>query len=138
MNYKDRLSSLHILPLMYHLELNDLMFFIKSLKFPTDHFNINNFISFSTSNTRSATHNKLNHTKSATNSHRHFYFNRLPRLWNSIPPIDLNSSIDSIKFALMKFLWDHFDSHFDAADPCTYHFQCPCSRCILSFNNTNF
>ena len=97
LGYKNRLVAIHLLPLMYQLELNDLMFFIKSLKHPSVHFNIKDFISFSKSNTRSSTYNKLIHTKSPTKSSRHFYFNRLSRLWNSLPPIDLDISLSTIK-----------------------------------------
>ena len=118
---------------MYQLELNDLMFFIQSLKHPADHFNIKHFVSFSQSNTRSSTHNKLIHTKSPNISSRHFYFNRLPRLWNSLPPIDLDSSLNSIKSTLIVYFWSHFNTYFDSENPCTYHFQCPCSKYILSF-----
>ena len=96
LNYKNRLIAIHLLPLMYQFELNDLMFFIQSLKHPADHFNIKHFVSFSQSKTRSSTHNKLIHIKSPNNSSRHFNFNRLPRLWNSLPPIDLDSSLNSI------------------------------------------
>ena len=48
-DYKTRLLKLNLLPLMYIFELSDIMFFIKSIKFPTDSFNIFNFISFSSS-----------------------------------------------------------------------------------------
>ena len=43
-DYKSRLKSLQLLPLMYFFELNDIMFFIKSLQHPTDHFNIRDYI----------------------------------------------------------------------------------------------
>ena len=42
-------------------------------------------MSFSSTSTRSSANFKLYHYKSSTNSCRHFYFNRLPRLWNSLP-----------------------------------------------------
>ena len=41
--------SLHLLPLMYIYELNDIIFFIKSHKQPSSHFNITEYIKFSTS-----------------------------------------------------------------------------------------
>ena len=53
---KSRLQHLNILPLMFIFELQDLMFLIKS---PTDNFNINNYITFSSGITRSRTHHKL-------------------------------------------------------------------------------
>ena len=40
LSYKQHLEQLHLLPLMYTYELNDLMFFIKSLKSPSAHFDI--------------------------------------------------------------------------------------------------
>ena len=48
--YKSRLVTLNMLTLMYIYETNDIMFFIKSYKTPTSHFNINNYLQFSTSN----------------------------------------------------------------------------------------
>ena len=46
LSYKSRLEQLHLLPLMYIYELNDLLFFIKSLKYPTSHFDISKYIQF--------------------------------------------------------------------------------------------
>ena len=39
-NYKERLLRLKLLPLMYIYDLADIMFFIKSVKFPSEKFNI--------------------------------------------------------------------------------------------------
>ena len=50
--YKERLKRLHLLLLMYTYELNDLIFFIKSLKAPMDHFDIRNHIQFAGNPTR--------------------------------------------------------------------------------------
>ena len=137
-DYKSRLSSLHILPLMYFLELNDIMFLVNSLKSPSPGFNILNFVSFASTSTRSSTFLKLRHTKSSTNSISNFYFNRIPRLWNALPPINLTSSSHSIRSTLTKFLWSHFNTHFDPSNPCTLHFLCPCSKCIKTSITTNF
>ena len=51
-NYKTRLLTLKLLPLMYLLELQDIIFTVKSLKYPTKGFNILHHISFSISSTR--------------------------------------------------------------------------------------
>ena len=123
---------------MYYFEINDLTFFINSLKHPDTHFNIKDFVTFSDSCTRSSSFNKLKHTKSFSNSARHAYFNRLPRLWNSLPPIDLDSSTNCIKSLITDHFWSHFNSHFNPSNPCTYHFQCPCTKCLSSFHATNF
>ena len=43
-NYKSQLLELKILPLMYVLDICDIMFFIKSLKAPTNAFNVTDYI----------------------------------------------------------------------------------------------
>ena len=48
-NYKIRLLTLKLLPLMYPFELQDISFTVKSLKYSTKGFNILHHISFSTS-----------------------------------------------------------------------------------------
>ena len=44
---------------MHILDFYDILFFIKALKQPSDHFNIHHYVSFSTSNTRSASTNLI-------------------------------------------------------------------------------
>ena len=39
-NYKSRLTSLNLFPLMYWLKIQDLMFLIKCIKYPPDNLNI--------------------------------------------------------------------------------------------------
>ena len=105
-DYKSRLVALQILPLMMQLELYDLMFFIRCLKDPvkSNAFSISSYVTFCASSTRSSTHFKLKHSLSRTNIISHFYFNRLPRLWNSLPAINLNQSTSSIKKKLTQFV----------------------------------
>lgn len=129
MDYKNRLKKLNMLPLMMYFELADIMFFVKSIKAPTNRFDINKFISFSSTSTRYATNLKLNHCFSSSNHARHFYFNRLPRLWNALPVFDLTQSDITIKRKLYEFLFNHFTTNFDPINTCTFHFLCPCSKC---------
>ena len=89
-DYRSHLIALKILPLMMQLELYDIMFFIRSLNVPTNAFNIYDHVTFRTGSTRSSTHLKLKNVLSRTNSARHFYFNRIPRLGNSLFTIDLD------------------------------------------------
>ena len=58
-DYKSRLTSLNMLPLMMQLELYDILLFIKSLKYPSESFNILDFVSFCSGSSRSAAHLKL-------------------------------------------------------------------------------
>ena len=105
-DYKARLTNLRLLPLMYIFEISDVLFFIKNLKNPTNNFNINTYISFTVGNTRSCGV-KLRHNAALTNKERHFYFNRISRLWNSLPIINLNLSINTIKSQLKQYLYEN-------------------------------
>ena len=42
--YKDRLINLHLLPPMMEFEISDILFLVKSIKYPSDHFDILLFI----------------------------------------------------------------------------------------------
>ena len=70
--YKSRLEQLNLLPLMYIYEINDLMFLIKSLKSPSDNFEIRDHITFTSNSTRSGTHHKLTHPRTTSAVQRHF------------------------------------------------------------------
>ena len=124
-SYKSQLMKLKLLPLMYIFEINDILFFIKSYKSSSIHFNIKICIS----NTRSNTSTKMIHHRSSSNIFHNSYFCRLPRPWNSLPPIDLSLPITIIKYRLLQFLWNHFTENFIDNLPCTFHFYCPCSIC---------
>ena len=50
-DYKSRLLHINLLPLMYVFEITDIIFLVKSFKFPSASFNINNYVSFSTGTT---------------------------------------------------------------------------------------
>ena len=79
-SYRARLLKLSILPLICIFELNDLLFFIKSIKNPSPHFDITKWIHLSGGVTRSSSHLKLAHKYIKYNLSCHFYFNRLPCL----------------------------------------------------------
>ena len=90
-SYKDRLVSLKILPLMQWFELHDILFLVKCIKNPPDNFSLSDYFTFTTSNF------KIKHSFSKFSASRHFYFNRIPRLWNSLSPIDTTKSTQTIK-----------------------------------------
>ena len=129
MDYKQRLISLHLLPLAMIFELNDIMFFIRSIKNPTASFNVLDYVSFCSSSTRSSSHRKLIQQRARSNKHRHHYFLRLPRLWNALPPFDLSLSISSLSSQLKTFMWSEFLKNFNPDLPCSYHLICPCCKC---------
>ena len=136
-DYKSSLVSLRLLPLMMLFELNDIIFFVKSLNCITSSFNILNYVSFCEHGTRSSTYHKLKQSVSCTNKTKHFYFNRLPHLWNSLPTIDLNQPLPTIISELKQFFWNHFIANYNPLNTCTLHYQCPCYKCSVS-HSTNF
>ena len=100
-NYKSRLVSLHLLPLMYWFELQDIIFLVKCLKDETNSTNIYKYMTFFFSSMRSSTSNNPVHNFSRTSTTRHFYFNRIVLLWNALPRIDLTLSIPTIKHSTL-------------------------------------
>ena len=123
-------TYLQLLLLMMILEINDILFFVKSLKELTDLYDISRFVTFCSGCTRLASNLKLKHGLVTTNnSTRNFYFNRLPRLWNSLPLIDISQSLSTIKMKLYKHFWNHFTANFDPDNLCSYHNLCPCANC---------
>ena len=128
-NYITRLLKLDLLPLMYILDFYVIVFFIKAFQQPSSHFNITHYITFSHANTKSSTTNKLHHVHTHNNCFCNFYSNRLPRIWNSLPPIDLTKSLSSIKTTIYNYLWNHFKQNFLSTNPCTFHFCCRCTNC---------
>ena len=67
-DYKTRLIRLNLLPITYTLDMADIMFFINSLKNPTDNFNISSF----TNNPTRSFNCKLKHIFMSNNQSRNF------------------------------------------------------------------
>ena len=73
---------------------------------------------------------RLKHNLSRNTPSRHFYFSRLPRLWNPLNLLSLTSS--QAVNSLNHHFWSHFLSTFDDSNRCSFHFQCACSNCVIS------
>ena len=82
------------------------MVFIKSTQHPSNHFS--NYVNFCHNPTRSSTSNKLQHNFTSSNKQSNFYFNRLPRTYNSLQVLDLNQPLSTINSQLLKIFWQHF------------------------------
>ena len=123
---------------MYVYDLNDLMFLVKSLKLSTAHFNIHQYVHFTRNATRSGTSSKLVHTKPVSSAYQHFYFNRIVRLWNHLPTINLSLPTNLIKSQLSTFLWNIFIDKFNSDLLCSYHVICPCYQCSSKPISINF
>ena len=131
-NYRERLVTLGMLPLSMWLELQDVLFAVKSMKDPSDNFNIFDHIRVLNSITRSTSRNHLAHNFCRTTTARHFYFNRVVRIWNKLPEINLEASVITTKTMLISFFWSQFLAKFDLNNVCSFHLCCPCSQCFLS------
>ena len=128
MDYKSRLLSLHLLPLMHWFELQDIMFLVKCLQQPTANPEIANLVSFSHSIARAGqTGNKLNVNLNKTTSSRHFYSSRIVHLWNAFPAdtIDLSKSFATIKRRVQEHLIHNCIQKFDPENTCNFPFHLP-------------
>ena len=132
LDYKSRLVSLDLLPISMTLELNDIIFFLRSLKSPSTSFNILNFVSFCDSSTRSSAANKLKHPIVYSTSSCHFYFNRLPRLWNSLPVMSVDAPLSVTITHLKRHFFSYCTANFNPSVPCSFHLFCPCPSCFSS------
>ena len=124
-SYRPRLLTVHLLPLMYSFELYNIIFVIKSLNNPIPSFDIHNFIEFHSSTSRLSQANKLIHHRSSNLITQHFCFNRVPRLWNVLPVIDVSLPTSTLYSRLKSYFWNHFVNNFDDTNPCTFHLLCP-------------
>ena len=130
--YRSHLIKLHMLPLMMQFEIADIMFFVTRIKSPSAHFNMLQHVNFSKVSTRSSSKFKLVHNLSRFNHVNTFYFNRLPRLWNSLPTIDTNQSVRSIKHKLQLCIL------LIILTQSIYDFICPCCKCAVLPISCNF
>ena len=92
---------------------------------------IHDYVEFVTSTTRTSSNGKLRHKFCRLSTTRHFYFNRIVRLWNLFLRINLSLSLASIKHLLLNHLWSNFCTNFDANNGCSFHLLCPCAKCQL-------
>ena len=126
LDYRQSLETLHLLPLMMEFEMADILFFVKSLKHPSEYFNIQDFVQFCDQSTCSSTYFKLKHPISRNSAESNLFFNHIPRLWNSLPSLDLSLPLSSIKLKLRHIFLTNFISNFDQNNVCSYH--CPCYK----------
>ena len=126
---------------MYIYDLADIMFFIKSVKFPSEKFNILDDVEFTSGSTRSAGL-KLKRKSASTNNVMNSYFKFIVYpdcgILNSIPIIDLSYPLTTIKFKLKNYFWNHFIDNFDSNKFCTFYYLCPCSKCMKTPAPANY
>ena len=102
------------------------------------HLIIFDFVQFGSLHTRSSSNLKLKHPLSNNKFERSSYFNRIPRLWNSLPSVNIHLPLSTIKSKLRKYFWDHFIANFSSDNLCTYHLLCLCHKCCKNPVNMHF
>ena len=78
-------------------------FWWDKIQLPTTQFNIQDYINFSSANTRSSASNKLVIPHHLNNISRHSYFHWLPTLWNAMPILNLDLPFHLLKSKLNIF-----------------------------------
>ena len=132
-DYKHRLITLILLPLMYYFEIADIMFTVKSIKNESDCFNILKYL-----RTRSSDKVTLKHVCCSTHQQQHFYFNHYG-IDNHIYRHFISKSTRTVKTKIYELFWSHFIVNFYFDNTCTLHFSSPCGKCSkLILSHTNF
>ena len=124
--------SLYLLPLTLWMELQDILLFLELLKNAPENFDVSEYVCFIESFTRSSTAGKIKVPVSVTprlNSTRHHYFSRIMNIWNSLPPLDLDDSMSTLKAFLVKLYWNYFNKCFIIDSLCSWYRVCPCNSC---------
>ena len=122
-DYKLRFQTLHLLPIALWLDLHDLLFLVKCLQDQKNNLEVYRYITFCSTCTRTgSTCHMLNINYSTTSAARHFYFNCIVLLWNSVQPaINLNESLQVVRYKHINFIWSRFINHFNPLDTCNRH-----------------
>ena len=126
-SYKSRLSELKLLPLMYWFEIQD----IKSLKEPSDNFNIRSH-QFVTGRTRFSCNNKLTVQAKHYTAQADTFTSIVSQ--NLMPTTDISATptLDLIKNTLHSTTTSGSTLNKTltlTTHACTYHLMCPCNRC---------
>ena len=128
LDYMSGLILLQLFPLMMTYEINDLVFFLKCLKSPKKSLILLTLL-------LSPLHLLIplpvhENTYLNNNTSHHFFFSRLPQLWNCLPPLDCSLPLPVVSSKYKIIFWLHFLQYFDPSNPCTFHMVCPCSKCL--------
>ena len=131
-SYKSCLIYLNLLPISYWFGCRDLFFFYKSLH-GAYNFPLNNFMSFATGNTRSATNLNLRSKSFHTFRFRDSFFYGIVPLWNNLPVLIRQSpTFLSFKTNLYKYYFCKLKSDFYTDRIRTWKTVCPHCRSINS------
>ena len=123
---------------MYTFNLFDIVFTLKSLKYPSPCFDIRYFITFNTNQTRSSSHGKLIHQISSNNSARKFSFPEFLIYGTPYHPLIYPCQLPPTKLKLSDFYGRILSPTADQNTPYTFQLVCPCSKCLNNPQPPNF
>ena len=133
LDYKERLQTLHILPLTYRREVLDVTFFYKCIH---NIFNIDvsGFVSYTCSRTQVTRNSQdifhLCTPHCNTETGKKLYFNRIVTLWNSLPVNIRNApSVFSFKTMVHNCYENLLNTRFTPSNVCTWTISCNCVCC---------
>ena len=110
LSYKQRLTQLNLIPLVYDREQKDLIFFYKCMYGLTD-FDISQYVEVTTGRTRAATSGLLRTQACKTSTFQSSYCVRIVKLWNYVctsAPSYCYVTVSSFKSYLRK-IYIHLD-----------------------------
>ena len=138
LNYKERLTRLHLLPLTFRRELMDIQLFLKTWN-SNNKLGLDKLLTFTEPNcgpiTRAMARGlNLNYTRYRLATTAHFYPYRLTLIWNKLPynirqRLRLLTDSVKIKIILKPYYFRLLDEHFDPENTCTWVTHCACNRC---------
>ena len=132
LDYKSRLEATKLLPVSLWLEAQDVLLLIKLMIDPPSGFRLEEYIIFTSSSTRASSLNKIKSSRlliPRLKVTRHFFFNRVIRIWNSLPYIDIQLPYPSIKRHILDIFWQYFLQAYSIDNPCSWCIVCPCANC---------
>ncbi len=129
-DYKSRLLELSTLPLMYWLEIQDIMLLIKTHLMQMTYTSTLSLLTTGQEQMVSNLSTISRGWQLRETSFSSVSFGSGMRSQRGV--LDLESSVSTNKTHLTEYLWEHFSDNLDPNNLCTFHFLCPCYKCIIN------
>jgi hypothetical protein len=131
-SYEARCTQLNILPLSYRREISDLLFLFKCMYKLYD-LDVAKYVSFKSGHSLLRSSNRgpiLNIQRCNTETFKNSFFNRIVRLWNSLPQHTRESkNVEDFKTGVMEHYRIKLRENFNCDIPCTWT-VCSCQSCV--------
>ena len=122
---------------MYIYDLTDIIFFIKSIKFPSEKFNILDYVEFGSGHSYQISRCKIEAQDCTHKQYDELLFLSFTQTVEQYTN-NLSNSLPAIKSKLKNYFWHHFIKNFDNNNFCTFFYLCPCSKCMKTPAPANY